>query len=138
MKHELNLPCEKRRLGDLRVFLTGILSSIGLSEVVQNQLILAVEEVCANLIIHSHGCNPQDQILLKVSTSNGKIVFEIIDSGQAFNILEYQAPELSDVIKEKRKGGLGILLVRKIMDKIEFETKNSQNVCRLVKKLNSK
>jgi serine/threonine-protein kinase RsbW len=138
MKHELKLACEKSRLGDLRVFLSGVLSSKGLSEVVQNQLVLAVEEVCANLIIHSHGCNPQDHILLTVSVSNGKIIFEIFDSGQAFNILEYRAPEIADVIKKKRKGGLGILLVRKIMDKIEFESKNSQNVCRLVKELNSK
>lgn len=136
--HELKLPCEKNRLGDLRTFLTRVLSSFGLSGVIQNQLILAVEEVCANLIIHSHGCNPQDQILLRVHAPEGKIVFEIFDSGQAFNILEYEAPSLTDVIKEKRKGGLGILLVRKIMDNIEFETKNSQNMCRLVKKLNSK
>lgn len=138
MKHELKLACEKSRLGDLRIFLTGVLSSKGLSEVVQNQLILAVEEVCSNLIIHSHGCNPQDHILLTVSFSQGKIIFEIYDSGQAFNILEYSAPDITEVIKKKRKGGLGILLVRKIMDKIEFESKNSQNVCRLVKELNSK
>lgn len=138
MRHELELPCEINRLGELRLFLTEALSSKGLSEVIQNQLILAVEEVCANLIIHSHGCNPLDSILLKVSGRPGKLIFEIFDSGQAFNILEYQAPDLSRVIKEKRKGGLGILLVRKIMDRIEFETKNNQNVCRLVKQLKSK
>jgi serine/threonine-protein kinase RsbW len=138
MKHELKLYCEKGRLSELRSFLTKILNKTNLSEVVQNQLILAVEEVCANLIIHSHACNPQDSIILKVRFEPNKIIFEIKDSGEAFNILEYKSPELSDVIKEKRKGGLGILLVRKIMDKIEFESSNSYNTCRLVKKLNSK
>ena len=122
----------------MRSFLSAILKPIGLSEIVQNQLILAVEEVCANLIIHSHGCNPNDSIRLRVTDDPQKIIFEIFDFGEGFNILEYEAPDLSKVIKEKRKGGLGILLVKKIMDKIEFESKNSQNVCRLVKQLKSK
>lgn len=138
MRHELKLACEKSKLGELRFFLSEILSQKGLTEVAQNQLILAVEEVCSNLIIHSHGCNPQDYIKLRVIDDPQKITFEIFDSGEAFNILEYEAPELSKVIKEKRKGGVGILLVKKIMDKIEFESKNSQNVCRLVKQLKSK
>jgi serine/threonine-protein kinase RsbW len=37
------------------------------------------------------------------------------------------------VIGEKRKGGIGILLVKKIMDEIEFESKNGENTCRLIK-----
>lgn len=138
MKHELKLYCEKSRLSELRLFLTKVLNKTNLSEITQNQLILAVEEVCANLIIHSHGCNPQDTIILQVRFEPNKIIFEIKDSGKAFNILEYKSPELTDVIKEKRKGGLGILLVRKIMDKIEFESSKNHNTCRLVKRLNSK
>jgi serine/threonine-protein kinase RsbW len=138
MNHELKLACEKGRLGELRSFLSGVLKPKGLSDIVQNQLILAVEEVCVNLIIHSHGCNPNDYIKLRVTDDPQKITFEIYDSGDAFNILEYEAPDISEVVKEKRKGGLGILLVKRIMDKIEFESKNSQNVCRLVKQLNSK
>lgn len=138
MRHELKLACEKSRLSELRSFLSAILKPKGLSEIVQNQLILAVEEVCANLIIHSHGCNPNNFIRLRVTDDPQKITFEIYDYGEAFNILEYEAPDISKVIKEKRKGGLGILLVKTIMDKIEFESKNSQNVCRLVKQLKSK
>ncbi len=34
---------------------------------------------------------------------------------------------------EKRKGGLGIILVKKIMDEIEFESENGTNTCRLIK-----
>lgn len=138
MKHELKLYCEKSRLAELRVFLSGILSASGLSEIIQNQLILAVEEVCANLIIHSHDCNPLNHILLEVHINQDTIIFEIKDSGKAFNIIEYKSPEINAVIKEKRKGGLGLLLVRKIMDKIEFETEPTFNTCRLIKKLKSK
>lgn len=136
MKDELKLYCEKRRLSELRSFLTGILVNTPLSEINKNQIILAVEEVCANLIIHSHACNPEDSITLYVMKNRNKIIFEIKDSGEAFNLLEYEEPRLSDVIKEKRKGGLGIILVKRIMDSIEFESVGNQNICRLTKCLN--
>lgn len=138
MKDELKIYCEKSKLSELRHFLSGILLDTKLSEINRHQVILAVEEVCANLIIHSHACNPDDSILLDVTKDNYKITFEIKDSGKAFNILEYKEPQLADVIKEKRKGGLGLILVRKIMDTIEFESTANQNICRLTKCLNSK
>ncbi|MEX0882595.1 MAG: ATP-binding protein [Cyclobacteriaceae bacterium] len=138
MKHELKLYCEKSSLSELRVFLSTILTKSGLSEIIQNQLILAVEEVCSNLIIHSHDCNPKSFILLAVNFTTNSVIFEITDSGKAFNIIEYKSPDINAVVKEKRKGGLGILLVRKIMDKIEFETDSTHNTCRLIKKIKSK
>jgi len=138
MKHELKLFCEKSQLAELRAFISKTLAPTNLNDVSQNQLILAVEEVCANLIIHSHDCDPQSFLLLKVNLNADTIIFEIIDSGKAFNLIEYKSPEVDSVMKERRKGGLGLLLVRKIMDKIEFETNHSINTCRLIKKLNSK
>jgi len=138
MRDELKIYCEKSKLSELRHFLSDILLDTKLSEINKNQVILAVEEVCANLIIHSHACNPNDSIQLDVTKDNYKIIFEIKDSGKAFNILDYKVPQLADVIKQKRKGGLGIILVRKIMDSIEFESTANQNICRLTKSLKSK
>mgnify|MGYP003652948858 CR=1 FL=1 len=104
-----------------------------LSENDKLQLTLAVEEVCANLIIHSHGCNAKDHIDLEVKESLGKLIFEITDKGKAFNLLDYEIPDLNKVKGEKRKGGLGIILVKRIMDEIEFESAKGTNTCRLIK-----
>lgn len=138
MRDELKIYCEKSRLSELRLFLSDILEDTPLTEIHKNQVILAVEEVCANLIIHSHECNPKDFIQLDVTKDKQKITFEIKDSGKGFNILEYKVPQLADVIKEKKKGGVGIILVKKIMDLIEFESTPHQNICRLTKCINSK
>ncbi|TDQ13734.1 serine/threonine-protein kinase RsbW [Algoriphagus boseongensis] len=133
MKYRLDIACQTSALSDLRAFLKDSLQNFSISEIDQHQLTLAVEEVCANLIIHSHGCNPQDHINLEIKDSGEKLIFEISDQGEAFNILDYEAPDLKKVILEKRKGGLGIILVKKIMDEIEFESKNGTNTCRLIK-----
>lgn len=133
MKHRLNISCQTSALSELRVFLQEAIASTTLSEIEKHQVTLAVEEVCANLIIHSHGCNPQEFIQLEVKDSNEKLIFEISDQGEAFNILDYEVPDLKKVMIEKRKGGLGIILVKKIMDEIEFESINGTNTCRLIK-----
>jgi serine/threonine-protein kinase RsbW len=138
MSSQLRLYCDTAQLSELRQFLEAILKETPLSEIEQHQVILAVEEVCANLIIHSHDCNSKEFIDLNVISSQDLIVFEILDFGKGFNILEYQEPEISQVIKSKRKGGLGIILVKRIMDKIEFESQQNKNICRLYKILNSK
>ena len=133
MKHRLNISCQTSALSELRNFLKNSLQQYALSEIDRHQVTLAVEEVCANLIIHSHGCNPQDIINLEIKDAPEKLIFEISDQGEAFNMLEYEAPDLKKVILDKRKGGLGIILVKKIMDEIEFESKNGTNTCRLIK-----
>lgn len=138
MTQVLKLPCETGQLAILRQFLDKILKDTTLSATEQLQVILAVEEVAANLIIHSHSCNPEQSIDLQVITGPGQLCFEIKDKGESFNILDYQEPDLEEVIKAKRKGGLGIMLVKKIMDRIEFESNGHQNTCRLIKLLNSK
>ena len=133
MNHKLNLSCSTAALAELRSFLQQNKAIFKLSEVDRHKVTLAVEEVCANLIIQSHACNPKEEIHLEVKELNKKIIVEITDKGDAFNLLDYKVPDLSQVIEEKRKGGIGILLVKKIMDEIEFESKNGKNICRLIK-----
>jgi serine/threonine-protein kinase RsbW len=133
MSPKLKLSCCTSALVELRSFLQRSLEAYGFSEVDRHQLTLAVEEVCTNLIIHSHASNPKEVIYLEVKELEKKLAIEITDKGDAFNLLEYEVPDLKKVIEEKRKGGIGILLVKKIMDEIEFESKNGKNTCRLIK-----
>jgi serine/threonine-protein kinase RsbW len=137
MSPKLKLSCCTSALVELRSFLQRSLEAYGFSEVDRHQVTLAVEEVCTNLIIHSHASNPKEVIYLEVKELKKKLAIEITDKGDAFNLLEYEVPDLKKVIEEKRKGGIGIFLVKKIMDEIEFESKNGKNTCRLIKKFPS-
>ena len=136
MEYKFKVPCSKSKLGEIREFLQRVLSENSIPEVTVNTLVLAVDEVCANLIIHSHNCDPNEQIELKVRV-NGKseITFDIIDHGDGFNIGDYEEPSISDIVKQKRKGGIGLMLVRRIMDEIEYIKGDKKNVYRLHKKI---
>ena len=136
MEYKFKVPCSKSKLGEIREFLHQVLSENSIPEVTVNTLILAVDEVCANLIIHSHNCNPDEYIELKVKVdANSEVTFDIIDHGDGFNIVDYKEPLISDIVKQKRKGGIGLMLVRRIMDDIELIQGNKKNVYRLHKKI---
>ena len=99
-------------------------------------VILALDEMCSNLMIHAHHCNPQDLFELQIDIQPNKpVVFEIIDDGTVFDINQFDEPALGNLIHDKRKGGLGIRLVKSIMDKIEYSQRNGHSVCRLEKEV---
>lgn len=136
MKHRIIIPCEKEKLESVRIFVQRQLDTYGLSEIESHKLVLAIDEVCANMIIHSNNCDPNESLELEMKfKKNENIIFVIRDKGKSFDINAYKEPSMQEIISSKRKGGLGLMLVKRIMDKIEFTTENNYNICRLTKKL---
>ena len=133
MKYSYKIPCSTNHLRDLRKFLSGILGNLDMKNVDDNALILAVDEVCANIIIHSN-CEETEFIEMTVDVKENLLIFEIIDgSANSFDINAYHEPKIKDIIKTRRKGGFGLMLVKRIMDKIEIENSKGKNICRLYK-----
>lgn len=119
----------------MRKFVTDVLTQHNVSDIEVNMMVLAVDEVCANIVIHGHPSDSKSKVRLDIVFKNGGIWFEIIDQGNAFDIVNYQEPMLDDLIKKKNKGGIGIMLVKKIMDDIQFKSTANQNTLRLFKKV---
>ena len=136
MNRSIKVSCRKGELQNIREFVQEELEGYSLSDITIAQLVLAVDEVCSNLIIHSHNCDPKHSIEITIRVKGkGCITFEIRDKGKGFNLRAYQEPCIKEIIKTRRKGGVGLLLVRRIMDHIEhdFNTRTQRNVYRLQK-----
>ena len=134
MLYNYQIPCQKSRLGEVRGFINNILSEHDISEVDINSMVLAVDEMCANIIIHTHQCNPDEFIKLTINIQPEEVIFEIENKGIGFDINEYKEPSLKDIIHTKKKGGLGLILVRRIMDEIKLVKNKNINIYRLCKK----
>jgi serine/threonine-protein kinase RsbW len=133
MNYQYSIGCSLSNLKGIRDFIRQSLKGQGLSDVEISAVVLAMDEMCSNLMIHAHHCNPDHTIELHITTESGQVVFEIIDDGSIFNINEFHTPDLGNLINEKRKGGLGIRLVKSIMDGVEYVNRDGKNVCRLIK-----
>jgi serine/threonine-protein kinase RsbW len=135
MNYKFQAKCSKDQLSTIRKFVHDVLSNYYLTDLEINAMALAVEEVCANLMIHSHNCNPNEKIELSIDVQkeNG-FTFKIKDKGIGFDFNNYKEPSLQEIIKQKKKGGLGLMLVKRIMDSVEFKRGNNYNTYMLFKK----
>ena len=118
----------------MRQFVTDTLNQHEVSDIEVNMMVLAVDEVCANIIIHGHPVDDQSKVRLEIDFKKEGIWFNIVDHGNAFDIVNYETPSLEDLIRRKNKGGIGIMLVKKIMDDIKFHSSPTENTLTLFKK----
>jgi serine/threonine-protein kinase RsbW len=136
MNYRHKIGCSLENLKGIRDFIRKSLRTHVASDVVLNEITLALDEMCSNLMIHAHHCNPDHFLELVIDVpEKGKLVFEIIDDGEMFDINTFREPAVNNLVHEKRKGGLGIRLVKSIMDDVEYLTRNGRFVCRLTKQL---
>ena len=135
MAYSFDIPSRKNKLRLMRKFVTDVLYSHNIPEIEVNMMVLAVDEVCANIIIHGLQSNPLESVRLNIKFEASGVWFEIVDKGDTFDIVNYNEPNLEDLIKKKNKGGIGIMLVKKIMDDIELQSTSDGNKLRMFKKL---
>jgi serine/threonine-protein kinase RsbW len=121
-------------LKGIRDFVRSTLNENHVPELQVSAIVLALDEMCSNLMIHAHHCNPDHNLELHINhLGNETFVFEIIDDGSVFDINQFNEPEMGSLVHQKRKGGLGIRLVKSIMDKIEYSSEGGKSICRLTK-----
>lgn len=134
MNYQYNIGCSLSNLKGIREFVRTSLKDQHVPEIEMSAIVLALDEMCSNLMIHAHHCNPDHMLELHiVIPARGKFIFEIVDDGSLFDINEFHEPELGNLVHQKRKGGLGIRLVKAIMDNVEYLKRDEKNVCRLTK-----
>lgn len=105
----------------------------GLSAEVTSALNLALEELMTN--IHSHGYGPgvDGGIWLDLQRDGEQVKAVLRDKAAAFNPLQAPAPDLSSPVETRPVGGLGIHLVKELMDDWDYRREGSENVITLRK-----
>ena len=136
MKSALRIACSRQHLQQVRDFVRGYLNSRELPEITINQVVLAVDEVVANFMIHANGEDENQFLDLKLTFDNQDLNVEIADHGNTIYLpAPHQNPDLRDYIRQGRKGGMGMTLVNRLMDRVEFFTRGNHTVCHLSKHL---
>jgi len=137
MKINYTTSCSKTQLSNIRTFITQQLAPLQLSAIEKNQLVLAIDEACANAIIHGNLCNHQRTLQIELEINTSEIIIEIFDIGNYRpNEMNFMPRDfIDDCIKNKRKGGLGLQLMHRIMDNVRYYSRGEVNVCALHKKI---
>jgi len=104
------------------------------SEDTIEKIVLAVDEACTNIIKHAYNYSPDGIINLSIKVNNDKFIVTIIDNGLHFNPELVPEPNIQEYYKQKKIGGLGMYLMKKLMDEVKYSTlSDNKNQVVLVK-----
>ncbi len=97
---------------------------------------LAVEELFTNMVRYSTG-NSAD-ILIAIGRNEKDLVVTMIDSGnESFDVTKSAEVDVTQRLEDRQPGGLGLHLVKKMVDQLDYEYVNQQNKITLIKHLES-
>jgi serine/threonine-protein kinase RsbW len=93
---------------------------------------LAVNEACANIILHGHGPRPELTFSVSVYLAPGCLQVALRDQGERFDLHAQAEPDPTEL----RRGGRGLLLIRRLVDRVEVEhPPGGGNILRLFKQI---
>lgn len=96
-------------------------------------VMIATDEVVSNILNHGGDGGPSPQVEVEVCVADGRIAVRIADDGAAFNPIEAAAPDTDLSIEDRAIGGLGIHLVKQLMDSVAYDRSSGRNHLRFSK-----
>ncbi len=130
---DITLPARRQHL---RRFVDGVTDAAGKMGYTPEKVTvirLAAEEALVNVIKYAYpDGDAGDLRLLGAADDAGRFVIEIDDDGAPFDPLAGSGDELSSRIENRQEGGVGIFLIRKLMDDVQYKRKDGRNVFRLI------
>lgn len=134
---EFVIEAQLENLEKVNEFIQGILSDFQCSNRALMQLDLVVEEIFVNIASYAY---PESTGLVKIQSEIKKdplsITLTFIDTGLKYNPLANEDPDLTLSIEERQVGGLGIYLIKNMVDNISYDYSDGQNILTLTKNLN--
>ena len=132
----LVVPARVDQLDEVTSFVLDKLDAFGCPKKTQLQIRLAIEEIFVN--ISSYAYHPEEgmaEIRCEVLDDPMRVIIQFLDGGTPFDPLAREDADTSEEALMAREGGLGILLVKDMMDDVQYTYEDGKNILTIVKKL---
>ena len=144
LDEELRLDNDVKEVAKLSTFIKDVLARLDIAKPLASKLRLAVEEAVVNSMEYAYPADSRGEINLRVTFDGKKLRFVISDHGFPFNPTEASTADTTLSAEERPIGGLGIMLIRELMDSINYERisgkegtgEKAKNVLTLIKNIN--
>ena len=129
---QIKIPARVDCLDALLDFVDGRMSDAGIDVRQQSKVLVAAEEIFIN--IASYAYHPgEGNVVVRAKVETERFVIEFRDCGKPFNPLEAKVPDLNVAARDRLIGGLGIYMVKKLMDGIFYDYLVGKNVLTIIK-----
>jgi serine/threonine-protein kinase RsbW len=128
----MKLPAKMENMELLIQFISDKARKLGFSGKRVKEIELATEEALVNIIHYAYPDLQGDIEVRCMQGPSSQFVIDIEDTGIAFNMLSLKDPDISASISDREIGGLGVFLIRKLMDDVHYRRDNEKNILRLI------
>lgn len=98
------------------------------------KMLIAIDEIMNNIVNYAYS-DVKGDIEVVYGINEGVITIKFIDYGVPYNPLEAEDPDTTLAVEDRKIGGLGIFIVKKSMDNVEYEYNHKRNILTLYKKI---
>ena len=133
---EIRVPADVLQLETVNGFIASLLDDLECSPKSRMQIDLAVEEIFVNIASYAYAPGTGDAVVrCEILDDPAAVEIEFEDTGTPYNPLEKEDPDVTLSAEERSIGGLGVFLVKKLMDDVRYEYRDGANVLTLRKLL---
>jgi serine/threonine-protein kinase RsbW len=130
---QLTIPSTTLKLSAVREFVEKHAKDCGFSADVVDQMSLAVDEACTNVIRHAYRGSEAGPVDIRIVVDSNRFTVTIRDQGDSVDFDHYKRPNLAESIRARRGGGFGVDIMRRLMDLVEYERRGRFNEVHLTK-----
>ncbi|HXS09938.1 MAG TPA: anti-sigma factor antagonist [Candidatus Krumholzibacteria bacterium] len=135
VRRELTVAAQEGQLGRVRDFIVNVCEEAGFSAREVSNTKLAVDEACTNIIKHAYSGRPGGgDITVVAEIESGRIKVHLKDRGKHFDFSSVKDPDLDQYVETGKKGGLGVFLINRLMDSVEYRANDGGNELILTKR----
>ncbi len=135
----MKIPSTTEKLFAVRTFVADTAHQFGFDDESMNKISIAVDEACTNIIKHSYGYAINKEIEVSIMMNGDRFEVIIAHEGKSFDPDNIKPPDMKEYLSHYRRGGLGMHLMRSLMDKVEYRVlPNQRNEVSLIKFLQVK
>ena len=128
MKSSLRLRTELAEVVRADAWLVKVCQAVGVPRDALEDLELALDEAVSNIIRHGYGVGAPGEIEIAVEIAADRVRIEVRDRARPFNpLVDAPEPDLARNIDERSKGGLGVYLLRQVMDRVDYSCEKGEN-----------
>jgi sigma-B regulation protein RsbU (phosphoserine phosphatase) len=135
MQHSITLTNDIEQVPQLADFVDMVCEEVGFDPSVSIQMNLAIEEAVVNVMSYAYPVGTVGNVIIEAQANEDCLTFTIIDNGTPFDPTAKSEVDTTLSAEERPIGGLGIHLVRQLMDSINYERIDNKNILTLRKKL---
>ncbi|MDR1343853.1 MAG: ATP-binding protein [Tannerellaceae bacterium] len=132
MAETLHIKNEITQLTLLNDYIRRAVDTLGLSATAGMSLILAVEEAVVNIILYAYPGETDKDIFVTLKYDEEAVTVVVTDYGVAFNPAASEDPDMSTSAEERPIGGLGVFLMKKLMNDVSYHRIGDMNVLTMI------